>query len=80
MLVTNLTIANGEGPSAVTVQAETSTGATYSMPVEYVGEVPNFEWLTQIVVKVPDDLAHAGAVHVKINHGSTSNKASLTIN
>jgi uncharacterized delta-60 repeat protein len=80
LFATNLTLAGNEAFSSVTVQAEDTGGGIHVLPVEYVGEVPGSEWLTQVVVKLPDDLAHAGSVQVSISHGNTSNKGSLLIN
>ena len=79
LFATNLTLVGNETVSSVIVQAQGSTGATYRLPVEYVGEVPGCEWLTQVVVKLPDELANAGTVLVNITHGTTSNHGSLFI-
>jgi uncharacterized delta-60 repeat protein len=79
LLATNLTLASGENSSAVTVQAQASGGAIHQLAVEHVGQVPGFEWLTQVVVKLPDALANAGTVQVSITHGNTSNQGSIFI-
>jgi hypothetical protein len=43
--------------------------------------VPGQDWLTQVVVRLPPELAGAGEVRVHINVGGTnSNKAPLSIN
>lgn len=80
LFAANLTLANGENASSVTVQAQTSGGTIVSLPVEYVGVVPNCEWFTQVVVRLPDALANVGAVQVSITHGNTSNQGSVVIN
>lgn len=80
LLATNLTLTNGENSSAVSVQAQLSGGAIHTLPVEYVGEVPGFEWLTQVVVRLPPQVAGAGTVQVSITHGNTSNQSSVVIN
>jgi glutamate dehydrogenase/leucine dehydrogenase len=41
--------------------------------------VPNCEWFTQVIVKLPDALANAGTVKVSITHANTSNQGSIFI-
>lgn len=70
------------GNSALfTAQAEDAQNRTYPLTVEFVGTVPGYDWLTQIIVILPPELANAGEVRVHINvRGTNSNKASLNIN
>jgi hypothetical protein len=71
-----LNIAPGETASVVTAQAQDSQNRIYAMPVEFVGTVPNYDWLTQIVVKLPDELTNLASVQVVINvRGQASNQA-----
>jgi len=78
LFATNLTLGNGEDSSAVTVRAEDGAGM-HNLPVEFVGPVPGSEWLTQVVVKLPDDLATAN-VSVSVSfHSNTSNKPFIVI-
>jgi len=81
LFATNLALQPGENAStAVTVQAEDSAHSLYTLTVEYAGTVPNIDSLTQITVKLPDELAGGGDVSVSISlHGATSNKALLSI-
>jgi hypothetical protein len=66
--------------SAFAAQAEDSQGRVFPLAVEFVGVVPGFEWLTQVVVRLPDELGSAGEVLVHINvRGVSSNKARLGI-
>ncbi|HEX6717792.1 MAG TPA: M12 family metallo-peptidase [Pyrinomonadaceae bacterium] len=75
----NLDLANGEDISAVTVEAEDSQHKIFQLPVEYVGKVPGFAWLSQVVVKLPD-LPGSGDVAVTISfHGAKSNNAIIRI-
>ena len=68
-----LKLANGETASAVTATAEDSTGTVRPLTVEAVGQVPNFPWLTQVVVKLTDQIV-PGDVKIRISlHGQTSN-------
>ena len=75
----NLNLLPGEDISALTAQAEDSQQKVFRLPVEFVGKVPNFEWLTQVVVKLPDELP-PGDLQVSLGvHGVSSNKAIITI-
>lgn len=66
--------------STVTAQAEDSQHKTYPMPIEFIGRVPNFDWLTQINVRLPDELRTAGDVWASINvQGTVSNKVIVAI-
>jgi hypothetical protein len=63
--------------SGVTAQAEDAQHNIYNLPVEFVGGGLRFSWLTQVVVRLPDELRNAGnqiSVSVIVN-GSSSNKA-----
>jgi hypothetical protein len=80
LFATHLEFAPGENSSALTVQAEDAQHRVYPLIVEYVGEVPNFYWLTQVVVKLPDQLENAGDVSLSISlRGATSNRALINI-
>jgi hypothetical protein len=69
-----------ENSSAVRVQAEDAQGTVYPLTVEYLGKVPGQDWLTQIVVKLPDELSNAQqallSVHVR---DVVSNKAFINL-
>ena len=68
-----LKLGAGEPTSAVTASAEDSTGTVRPLTVEFVGKVPNFTWLTQVVVKLSDQIV-PGDVKIRISlHCETSN-------
>jgi hypothetical protein len=68
-------------PALFSAQAEDAQNKTYGLPVEFVGAVPGQDWLTQIVVVLPPELAGSGEVRVQITvRGAASNKAPLNIN
>lgn len=70
----------GEDVSAVTAQAEDALGHPYPLAVESVGPVPGLSWLSQITVKLPNELGNAGDVLVSINlRGAVSNKVLIGI-
>jgi uncharacterized protein (TIGR03437 family) len=76
----NLDLLQTENSSAVTAQAVDSSQRVYTLPVEYVGKVPLFDWLSQVIVKLPGELAGSGDVQVSINlRGATSNKVLLRL-
>lgn len=76
----NLELTPEESSSAVTAQAEDSQGRIYVLPVEAVGHVPNFSWLTQVTVKLTDELQGLGDVWVSVSfRGVRSNKVPIGI-
>src|SRR5258705_12473204 len=80
LFAANLDLQSGEGLSAVTAQAEDAQHRIYPLAVEFVGKVPQYDWLTQVVLRLPDELANANDVWVSISlRGAVSNKVMLSI-
>jgi len=80
LFAANAALNAGENASAVTATARDSLSRVHSLAVEFVGQVPNQNWLTQIVVRLPDSLSNAGAVRISISlHGQTSNEVLFNI-
>jgi hypothetical protein len=76
----NLELRNGEGLSAITAQAEDSQHRIYTLSVEAAREVPDFNWITAVKLKLPDELQGVGDVSVKIGlRGVASNQALISI-
>lgn len=76
----NLDLFPGENQSAVTARAEDAALNVYPLAVEFVGKVPNFDWLTQVIVILPNDLPTGQNVLVSVTlHTQTSNKARIRI-
>jgi glucose/arabinose dehydrogenase len=76
--VTNLDLAVGENTSAVAVQAQDAAVNVFPLTVEFVGKVPGFDWLTQVVVRLPANFPSGQAVFLSVTlHGQTSNKARI---
>ena len=75
-------LAVNENPDSLTVRAEDPQGTVYQLPIEYMGDAPGLDWLTQIVVRLPDGLANFGGnIRVSLVQGNlTSNKAAILIN
>lgn len=71
----NVELEAGESLSFITAEAEDAQQTVYPLIVEYVGRVPNFDSLTQINVRLPNNLANAGNVLLSIKvRGVQSNK------
>jgi probable HAF family extracellular repeat protein len=76
----NAGLATGETAQAVSVRVEDAQHRAFVLPVEFVGPVPRFDGLTQIVVRLPDELATGGELQLTITlRGSTSSRATLSI-
>jgi len=73
----------GETASAITAEADVS-GTVVPLIVESVMTVPNFDWLTQIVVKFPDGFStggggpHDAKIRIRLR-GQDSNQAVIII-
>jgi len=73
----------GETASAITAVADVD-GTVVPLIVESVNTVPNFDWLTQIVVKFPDGFSTGGGgphdAKIRITlRGQTSNQAIIIV-
>jgi hypothetical protein len=80
LFLSGVELAPNEIPSAVTVQAEDSGHTIYPMTVEYVGKVPNFDWLTQVIVRPPEALKDASDVWIGVSvRGQPTNKGMVSI-
>ena len=75
-----LKLAAGETATAVTATAEDSQGGVRPLAVEFVGQVPGFNWLTQVVLKLSDQLPVPGDEKIRITlHGQTSNPVLVAV-
>lgn len=76
----NLTLIAGENSSAVTVSAEDDAGVVHALAVEFVGAVPNQPTLSQIVVRLPDDVGNSTELKLKVTlRRQTSNVGVIRI-
>ncbi len=76
----NLHLAEGEGASAVTADAEDGARRVHRLAVEYVGPVPGQEWMSSVVVRLPEELADEGDVLVRITYrGEPSNRVRVGV-
>ena len=80
LFATGLELMPNEDISVVTARAEDSAHRIYPLTVEYVGKVPNFDWLTQVKVKLADGLSGAGDILVSVSvRGAVSNQVIVRI-
>jgi uncharacterized protein GlcG (DUF336 family) len=73
-------VANDAIPSEITVSAEDGGHNLYSLPVEFVGPVPEQDWMTSIIVRLNDTMIDVGDVLVGMTyHGVSSNRVRVAI-
>jgi hypothetical protein len=65
----NLKLQPGENASAVTAFAEEVTGRRYILKVEYVGDASGATDVSELIVRLSDDLGDVGDVKVWISYG-----------
>jgi uncharacterized protein (TIGR03437 family) len=76
----NLELLPSETMSAITVKAEDAPMNAFPMVVEFVGKPPGMEPLTQVVVKLPDNLPTGQTLSVSVTlRGQESNKVRVRI-
>jgi hypothetical protein len=77
----NLDLLAGEGANALTADAEDAAHVRYPLTAEYVGQVPGFEGIYMVILRLNDSMApNLGDVLIRLNlHGMTSNRVRLAI-
>ena len=81
LFAANVELGAAETSSVITAQAEDSAGQIFPLTIEYFGAVPNFGWLKQVVVKLPDQIANSVEVRVSLKLRSTAgNKVTVKVN
>jgi len=80
LLVANVDLLPGDDASIMTAQARDGQGHTYSLIVEGLQKVPSFEWLTQVVVRLPDELSNLSESQISVSaRGQPSNEAVIRL-
>lgn len=80
LMAVGLKLAPGETASAVTATAEDSGGTVRPLTVEFVGKPATADWITQVVVKLNDQITPAQDIKVKITlHGVSSNTVLVAV-
>src|SRR5690349_11537192 len=77
----NLDLLSGESANALSADAEDAGHVHYSLKVEYVGQVPGFEGIFMVVLRLNDSMTgNLGDVLVRLNlHGMGSNRVRVAI-
>jgi uncharacterized protein (TIGR03437 family) len=76
----NMGLVAGENSSAVMARAEDASGNVFPLTVEFVGKVPGFDWLTQIVVRLPDNTPAGQTLFVSATlREKTTNKVRVRV-
>jgi probable HAF family extracellular repeat protein len=76
LVTRNVDIVAGENIPAPAVTAENAQHQVFSLPVEYFGRIPDAEWLTQIVVRLPENIT-TGDLQVTVTFRSRVSKPGL---
>jgi glucose/arabinose dehydrogenase len=80
LFAVNLDLLAGENSSAVTARALDAQMMLHPLTVEFVGKVPGFAWLTEVVVILPADLPAGQEVLVTVTYrAQTSNQVRVKI-
>jgi YD repeat-containing protein len=78
--VQSIDLLPAESPALVTAQAQDSQNVVYPLTVESVVRVPNTDWLTEVIVKLPDSLIGKGDVQVSVTvRGIKSEKVVIRV-
>jgi uncharacterized protein GlcG (DUF336 family) len=80
LFVMNLSLEPGEGPGALTAEAEDGSHHLYPLTVEYIGPVPDQTWANSVVMRLSDEMGDVGDVLVRVSyHGLSSNRVRVGI-
>ena len=80
LFATDVEFLPNENSSVVTVEAEDADHNVYQLPVEFFGNVPLFDWLSQVSVSLPDAIAREGSLQFVIKVGGVeSNRAVVNL-
>jgi len=80
IFVIGLNLQPGEGPTAITADAEDGAHNIYPLIVEYLGPVPEQEWVSSMIMRLDDRMADVGDVLVGITYrGTLSNRVRVGI-
>jgi hypothetical protein len=80
LFVANFELLPGENFQTVVVPKLTNQQNTvYNLPVEYVGKVEGFDWLTAVVVRLDEQVTDVGDLNISLMlRGVATNSAILT--
>ena len=75
LFAANLQLLPGETPADIIVLATDSRQFTYRLQVDQVTNIANLGWLSQIIVRLPDDLTITGDLVITIGIRGTQSTA-----
>jgi PLD-like domain len=78
VFVKNLQLADGETPSAVTVNLVDSSGQSFALAAETVRPLPSTDFV-EVIVRLPGNLAAGKCMMMIKAHGQLSNRGSIRI-
>jgi len=71
---------NSPSVTDIVAEAEDSSGRRYQLAVEHVAPVPGLDWMSQVIVRLPDELDGIDYVWVGLNvRGTPTNQAIINI-
>lgn len=80
LLSANLDLQPGDGPGIVVAQADDGNGHLHPLTVEWIGRLPNFDWITVVIAKLPDELANVNQALISITaHNQSSNAVLVSL-
>ena len=81
LFTANLELLPGEDLSALSANAIDAQNIVYPLSVEFVGKVPDYNWLSDVVIGLPENQSLSGDVSLALNlHGDNSNAIVLALN
>lgn len=80
LFATNLELQPGETATSVSVRATDSRGLTYELATEQVVKIAAFNWLSEVTVRLPEDVTISGDLLITIGlRGGISNPVRVGI-
>jgi hypothetical protein len=80
LFLVDMDLYNGETLSIITARAQDAQQRTYTLPVEDLRKVPDFPWLSQLTVRLPDELAGVTEITLSVSaRGQVSNVTRLSL-
>jgi hypothetical protein len=80
LLAGNIDLSAGESLSSVTAEADDGSGGIYPLTIESVTRVPGHAWLSQVIIRFPDQWMSPKNVWVTLKlRGIASNKAFVSV-
>lgn len=80
LFLVDMDLYSGETISIITVKAQDSQSNNYTLPVEDLRKVPDVPWLSQLTVRLPDELAGVQEITLSVSaRGLASNQTKLRL-